>query len=223
MPSRAERRRNLFVVGGLAALIAFVAAVQVRSQAEVVRSLEGQDNTSLAFLIDDLHRANDALAIQAGELAAQRETLRSPASGAAAGQALAEEEQRLRVIEGAVAVHGPGVVIMIDAPLNAFDLQDAMNNLRVAGAEAVSVNDHRVTSSTVFRSSSAGVSIDGAGGAGPWTLSAIGDPAGLETVAASMTRSLRADQRVRVATYRADPDVRITATSGLRPLVYGST
>lgn len=116
MRSPSERLRNLVVVGGLAGLIAFVAIVQVRSQAEVVRSLEGQDNTSLAFLIDDLHRANENLSSQAEGLAIQRDGLKGAGPGAAAGRALAEEAQRLKTVEGVVPVHGPGVVITIDAP-----------------------------------------------------------------------------------------------------------
>jgi len=64
---RSHRGLTLVIVGALSAAVAFLGVVQIRSQAEVVRSLEGQDNTSLAFLIDDLHRANDALGAQAGE------------------------------------------------------------------------------------------------------------------------------------------------------------
>ncbi|MDQ2943601.1 MAG: hypothetical protein M3R21_08040, partial [Candidatus Dormibacteraeota bacterium] len=40
----------------IALLIAIVATVQIRSEAEVEKSLVGIDTTSLAFLIDDLHR-----------------------------------------------------------------------------------------------------------------------------------------------------------------------
>jgi len=221
MRSPAERLRNLVVVGGLAGLIAFVAVVQVRSQAEVVRSLEGQDNTSLAFLIDDLHRANENLSAQASGLVGQRDGLKNAGPDAGAGRALAEEDQRLKTIEGVVPVHGPGVVITIDAPLNAFDLQDAMNNLRIAGAEAIAVNDRRVITGTVFKSGSDGVSVDGVVARGPWTLAPIGEPAQMEAMAQAMTRSLHADQRVRVAAYRAEPDLRITATTGQRPFVYG--
>lgn len=222
MPSRSERARNLVAVGLLALLIAFVAAVQLRSQAATERTLEGQDNASLAFLIDDLHNSNDALAAEAVRLAGQRDELRS-GGDPTAGQALAEEQRRLKVVLGQVPVHGPGVVLTIDAPLTAFDLQDAVNNLRLAGAEALAVNDHRVITGTAIRASDAGVSIDGAAVSGPWTLAAVGDPSRLAAVAQQMTRSLRTDQRVRAATYRSDPDLQIAATSAPRPFLYGSS
>jgi len=57
----------------IALLVALVATVQIRSQAEVERSLVGIDTTSLAFLIDDLHRANDSLQAEAADLQAVRQ------------------------------------------------------------------------------------------------------------------------------------------------------
>ena len=67
----------------IALLIAIVATIQIRSEAEVERSLVGVDTTSLAFLIDDLHRANDSLKAEAADLQGRQATLRSGTSGAA--------------------------------------------------------------------------------------------------------------------------------------------
>src|SRR5258708_4099575 len=58
----------------IALLVALVATVQIRSQAEVERSLVGIDTTSLAFLIDDLHRANDSLQTEAADLQSRGHT-----------------------------------------------------------------------------------------------------------------------------------------------------
>ena len=218
---RSRRNRSALVVGLLTALLAFVAVVQVRSQAEVVRTLEGQDSTALAFLIDDLHRANDALEAQATALAARRDALRG-GSGAEAEQELRDEAQRLRVIEGLVPVHGPGVVLTVDAPLTPLDLQDALNNLRESGAEALAINDRRVIMGTTIRPAGDMVEIDGAAQRGPWTLTAIGDPGRLVGAAEQMTRGLRADPRVRRADYRSEADLAIRSTVGQRPFVYGS-
>src|SRR5258708_25620629 len=96
----------------IALLVALVATVQIRSQAEVERSLVGIDTTSLAFLIDDLHRANDSLQAEAADLQARQATLRSGTSGAA-DQGLNDEANRLRAIEGLLPVHGPGGLILI--------------------------------------------------------------------------------------------------------------
>lgn len=203
-------------------LVALLAILQLRSQAEVQRSLDTQDNTSLAFLIDDLHRANDSLQSEITTLTVQRDGLRR--SGAPAAQpALEAERERLRVIEGLDSAHGPGIVMNVDAPFTAIDLQDAVNNLRVAGAEAIAVNDHRVIASTVVRQSGSTVTIDGDAVGGPWTFQAIGDPVRLGDVAEQMTRSLRGDARVRSASYRSEDRVEIRATIAQRPFVYGTT
>src|SRR5258708_23133865 len=144
----------------IALLVALVATVQIRSQAEVERSLVGIDTTSLAFLIDDLHRANDSLQAEAADLQARQATLRSGTSGAA-DQVLNDEANRLRAIEGLVPGHGPGVGIVIDAPgLTALDLQDALNNLAAGGPEATSVNAPRLVTWRSLEQAPPGVLVD---------------------------------------------------------------
>jgi uncharacterized protein YlxW (UPF0749 family) len=201
-------------------LVALVATVQIRSQAEVERSLVGIDTTSLAFLIDDLHRANDTLQAEAADLQARKATLQSGTSGAA-DQALTDEANHLRAVEGLVPVHGPGVVIVIDAAgLTALDLQDAINNLAAGGAEATSVNDHRVVAGVAIEQTTSGVAIDGAVVSSPWTIATIGDANRLGEVADLMTQALTADRRVREATYRVEADVAIRSVVSARPFVY---
>lgn len=204
----------------IALLVALVATVQIRSQAEVERSLVGIDTTSLAFLIDDLHRANDSLLSEAADLQARQATLRSGTSGAA-DQVLTDEADRLRAIEGLVPVHGPGVVIVIDANgLSALDLQDAINNLASGGAEAIAVNDHRVVAGVAIEQTRAGVAIGGDVVPPPWTIATIGDSSRLGEVADLMTKALDADRRVREATYRVEADVAIQSVINARPFVY---
>ena len=204
----------------IALLVALVATVQIRSQAEVERSLVGIDTTSLAFLIDDLHRANDSLQAEAADLQARQATLRSGTSGAA-DQVLSDEAKHLRAIEGLVPVHGPGAVIVIDATgLTALDLQDALNNLAAGGAEAMAVNDRRVVVGVGIEQKGAGVAIDGVLVTPPWTITTIGDANRIAEVADLMTQALRADRRVRHATYRVEADVVIQSVVSERPFVY---
>ncbi|MHB8610934.1 MAG: DUF881 domain-containing protein [Candidatus Dormibacteraceae bacterium] len=221
--SSAPRRRTTgraISVWLIALLVALVATVQIRSQAEVERSLVGTDTTSLAFLIDDLNRANDSLQAEARDLQARQTTLRSGTSGAA-DQVLTDEATRLRAIEGLVPVHGPGVVIVVDAAgLTALDLQDAINNLAAGGGEALAVNDHRVIAGVAIEQTSAGVAIDGVVVAPPWTITTIGDANRLAEVADVMAKALRADRRVRQATYRVESDVAIRSVVSARPFVY---
>lgn len=215
--------RGALAVWMIALVVAFVGTVQIRSQAEVERTLVGVDPTSLAFLIDDLHRANDTLAAEGADLALRRDLLRS-GSSTAADAALEEEANQLRELEGLAPVQGPGVVIVIDARgLQSLDLQDALNNLGLGGAEAIAVNDQRVVVGVPVRDAFGQVTIGGSIVSTPWTIAAIGDPNRLAETADLMTQQLRADRRVRQATYRVEDTVVIRAVTRERPFVYGST
>jgi uncharacterized protein YlxW (UPF0749 family) len=204
----------------IALLVALIATVQIRSQAEVERSLVGIDATSLAFLIDDLHRANDSLDAETADLTRRETALQSGDTGAA-DQVLSEEADRLRAIEGLVPVHGPGVVITIDATgLQALDLQDALNNLAAGGAEALAVDDRRVVAGVPIEQTRDGVAVGGVVVEPPWKISAIGDSSRLAEVADLMTAQLSSDRRVRQAGYRVESDLAIQAVVSERPFVY---
>ena len=223
MSSRARPRASRRAVGiwVIALLVAVVATIQIRSQAEVVRSLVGTDTTSLAFLIDDLHRANDALDAEKTALSQRQATLAS-GTGTAADQVLTDEANRLRAAEGLVPVHGPGVVLVVNAAgLQALDLQDALNNLAVGGAEAIAVNDHRVVLGVPIVQTQSGVEIQGQLVPPPWTIAVIGDANRLAQAADLMTQQMRADRRVRQATYRVEADLAIGAVVSERRFVYG--
>src|SRR2546425_4223200 len=179
----------------IALLVALVATVQIRSEAEVERSLVGVDATSLAFLIDDLHRANDSLSAEKADLTQRRATLQS-GDGGAADQVLTDEAIRLRALEGLIRVHGPGIVMVIDASgLTALDLQDALNTLAAGGAEAIEVNDRRVVTGVPIAETSDGVAVDGVVVVPPWKISVIGDADRLSDIADLMSQQLRADRR----------------------------
>ncbi len=216
---RSSRARGISV-WVIALLVALVATVQIRSEVEVERSLIGLDATSLAFLIDDLHRANETLDAEKADLGQRRAALQSGQSGAA-DQELTSEASRLRALEGLVPVHGPGVVVVVDASgLTALDLQDALNNLAAGGAEAIDVNNRRVATGVPVNQSSGGVSIDGVVVAPPWTFSVIGDSNRLAVVADLMTQQMRADRRVRTATYRVESNILIRSIITEKPFVY---
>jgi len=214
------RRRTPVIVGLVVLLVTALTVIQVRSQAEVARSLEGQDNTSLAFLIDDLHRSNEQLAQEDLRLSTQRDVLRGGGTVVADAQ-LSAELKRLRIIEGLDPVSGPGVTITIDAALNEVDLQDAANNLRLGGAEAVSVAGRRVVMGSVIQQAGGTIDVDGVTvHGGPWVLVAIGNPEQLTPAADQMTRTLRSDPRVRSSSYQASSALSLAAILTPRPFVY---
>ena len=97
MSARYRNRAGGRVLGVwlIALLVALVATEQIRSQVEVERSFAGTDTASLAFLIDNLHRANDSLQAETADLTQRQLTLQS-GSDTAADQVLTDEATRLR-------------------------------------------------------------------------------------------------------------------------------
>ena len=221
MSARSRKSGGAISVWLIALLVALVATVQIRSQAEVERSFAGADTASLAFLIDSLHRSNDSLLAEIADLSQRQAKLQSGTDNAA-DQVLADEANQLRAAEGLVPVHGPGVVLVVNAVgLQAIDLQDLLNNLAVGGAEAIAVNDRRVVVGVPVEQTSGGVAIGGVQLSVPWTISAIGDANRLAQAADLMTQQMRTDRRVRQATYRVEADLVIRAIVNARPFVYG--
>ena len=226
-PAHGPRRPRSGTTGGVVAvwvialMIALVATIQLRSQAEVERSLQAADPATLAFSIDPLHRANDSLQAEVAQLNQRKTALVSGGTGTA-DQELARESLQLRMLEGLVPVHGPGVVMVLDASgLTSLDLQDALNNLGSGGGEAMAVNGHRFVVGVPIEQGSGGVTLAGVPVPAPWTIVAIGDTTRLAETADLMTQQLRGDRRVHEAAYRVEADVAIRAVVSGKPFVYG--
>src|ERR1700704_4330009 len=143
------RAQRLIVVSLIAVALGFLLVVQLRSQAAVARTLAAQDDTSVALLINDLNRANNQLIQQGAALSQQEAQIRAALTGGGTdAQAIQKELTTLREVNGELPVHGPGLQIRIQGTIMDFELQDALNNLRHAGAEAIALNGHRLIGST---------------------------------------------------------------------------
>jgi uncharacterized protein YlxW (UPF0749 family) len=212
------RAQRLIVVSLIALGLGFLLVVQLRSQAAVVRTLAAQDDTSVALLINDLNRANNQLIQQAAALAQQEAQLRQAlTAGGTDVQAVQKELVTLREVNGEVPVHGPGLQIGIQGTIMDFELQDALNNLRNAGAEAISLNGYRLVSSTPVQSHGNNLLINGHTVSSPLTLLVIGDPEQLGPAADLSASSLQTRVQVQI---QRQADIAITEVVTPRPLIY---
>ncbi len=215
---RTARAQRLIVVSLIALLLGFLLVVQLRSQAMVAKNLASQDNTSVALLINDLNRANTQLLEQSVTLEQREAALRQAlAAGGADAKAIEKELTVFKAVAGELPVHGPGLEIRIEGPLQDFEVQDALNNLRNAGAEAFALNGYRIVNGTPILSRGDRLMVAGQLVAAPYLLQAIGDPEQLQMAADLSTSSLQT--RVQVSVERK-PDLAITAVLEPRPLVY---
>ncbi len=212
------RIQRVIAVSLIALLLGFLVVVQLRSQAQVTRSLENQDNTSVALLINDLNRANTRLLQQTVALAQRQQALEQAlVAGGADAKAIERELMILRQVAGTLPVHGPGLEIRIDGPLQDFEVQDALNNLRNAGAEAFSFNGYRIVTGTPLVIRDRALYLNGQRVVAPYVLKVIGDPEQLENAADLSASSLQTHVRVSI---QRKTDVAISEVLSDRPLIY---
>jgi len=95
---------------------------------------------------------------------------------------LVAELNRVKVFNGTVEVSGPGVEVLVEGKVNALDLQDLVNELRNAGAEAIALNDQRLAVNSVVSVHEDGhLTVNGQRIDGPYRFLALGAPETLET------------------------------------------
>lgn len=94
-------------------------------------------------------------------------------------------------------LEGPGIIITMNDSLSEVgeyenpdwylihdgDILEIVNELRAAGAEAISINDERVTASSNISCGGPTINVDGKRHAVPFVIKAIGDPKRLEATA----------------------------------------
>ncbi|MCW2614264.1 MAG: hypothetical protein JWN08_1258 [Frankiales bacterium] len=193
-PSRRPRQRGVVTVAAIVVLgvVTGAAVSQVRSRQEADTGLRGQ----LAAEVGDRTAESDALDGRAEALRQELSGLREQALGAdAAGRAVAARLDELGLASATTPVRGPGVVVTLDdaAPdpernpetvedgrIRDTDVQDTVNALWGAGAEAISINGQRLTALTAKRSAGSAVLVDLLPLKPPYVLRAVGPPAQLE-------------------------------------------
>ena len=175
-------RRSLFSQVFLTFLLLVVGvliAVQLRVQRRLRVTSVDQDEQ--AVLLSELVDANSSLRAEIESLKAQREAYAHESRGAVLEELVAELN-RGKAINGMVEVSGPGVELLVDGPLTALDLQDLINELRNAGAEATALNGHRwVLNSVLVVNDKEEMTMNGHSIHRPYQVRAIGDSDTMET------------------------------------------
>lgn len=96
----------------------------------------------------------------------------------------------LGVLAGTSAVAGPGLVVTVDDAPDArssrqtvldTDLQQLVNGLWAAGAEAIAINGERITALTAIRQAGQAITVNYVDLTRPYVVSAIGNPATMPT------------------------------------------
>jgi uncharacterized protein YlxW (UPF0749 family) len=177
-----SRRRGALAVTAVAFLLGALLVIQLRAQSAQggLNALSAQDLTTL---IANLNAGNDELRTEIGDLQAQLDDLRSTtAAGRSNVGALQTELQRIRLWAGLDPVQGQGVTLTVAGPVDAAGVNDLLNELRLAGAEALAVEGVRVVPGSVVGGNPGGLSIENTALPSPVHVQAIGDPANLQAI-----------------------------------------
>jgi uncharacterized protein YlxW (UPF0749 family) len=163
----------------VALLIGLLLVGQLRSQARPTElsTLSAQDLSTLIETLSDRNRE-----LRSG-LADVREQLReyrvAEAQGQSALDVSREDLRRITAFSGEASVEGQGIVLTATGDLDAIALNDLLNELRNAGAEALAVDGIRVAAASVCVQGANSLEIDGTPIAQAFTIRAVGDPEGL--------------------------------------------
>ncbi|HEV3474133.1 MAG TPA: DUF881 domain-containing protein [Actinomycetota bacterium] len=188
----AERRQG-FVLPVVLVVMGFVTAAALAQERVREEELPGRTG-ELVDLIRRRQAAIHELSAEVRDLNGRLQDVRSSA-GRESEQLrdLVEDIRRLRGPAGLGGVTGPGLVVeledssqvattrgeLTDFRIQDVDLQLVVNALWTAGAEAVSINGRRVTSTTAIREAGDAVLVNFTAVSSPYRVSAIGDPEAL--------------------------------------------
>lgn len=121
-------------------------AMQIRSYAGVEEKIRDTDAGDIFHEIYALKTANESLKDEISALEARLEQYSTQTSGYAT---MSAEIEKNEILLGDKPIQGPGVQITIASPaLSLEEFVDTTNELWAAGAEAVTVNEIRLTDAT---------------------------------------------------------------------------
>jgi uncharacterized protein YlxW (UPF0749 family) len=222
LPPATGHRSPMLVV------IAVLIGALLATSALALRVPETSANKVKTYLVGRIEAMRGHAETQTRLIATVRREIDTAQAAALSQQSetvLAAELSRLELAAGTVPVTGPGLVLTVDDaktevdpknpnvdPLTATgpdlgkvigtDLQRIVNGLWQAGAEAISVNGHRLTSRAAIRFAGEAILVDYRPLTRPYVITAIGEPGSLSVEFAggdggSYLQSLEANYRIR--------------------------
>ena len=164
-------------------VLGFMLAIQFRTTQDIKESKPIQRIEVLTERLKNLEEENQSLQNELNDMRSS--------SGEEHSQKMAQD---IVLLSGSTAVEGPGIIINIDdssqkstagEDMNLYlvhdeDLLKVINELRAAGAEAISINGQRLTATSEIRCAGPTVSVNNVRSAPPFEIRAIGSINDLE-------------------------------------------
>ena len=173
-------------------VLGLMVSIQFRTVKQGVGPVSEYRARELATQLKKLKDENAKLLNAKNEYEAKIKEYEDTASqGSVSAKILKEELDKARILAGTEDVEGQGITVIVDDlkfsekvnyPLISYSmLLELLNELNAAGAEAVSVNDQRIISTSEIRQvGGIHININTVSYAPPFVFKAIGDPKTLE-------------------------------------------
>jgi uncharacterized protein YlxW (UPF0749 family) len=181
-----HRPTSQLTIAAVALVLGLLVVTQLRSQAESsgLAQLSSQD---LTVLVANLNARNDQLRREASSLEGELATLKANQSrGDVSVDEITADLERVRAYAGLEPVAGPGVTISIHGRIDGAGVEELINELRNAGAEAIAADGVRVVTGVVVTGAPGEAQVDGKRLGDVFELAAIGAP---DKLTGSLTRS----------------------------------
>jgi len=177
--------RSQLSLAAVSAILGLLIVVQLRGQAGG-SELQSKTAQELTSIVANQNTENDRLRAEVSSLQVQLGELKSDrANGATSVDQLESELGRIRAWAGLDPIAGRGVRITVSGEIAAVAVDDLLNELHNAGAEAIAIGDLRVVARTSVGGVPGSLDVDGFLLRDPFIIEAIGKP---ETLVGSLTR-----------------------------------
>ena len=216
MMAVARNPRSQLTIAAVLGILGILVIGQLRGQAAVpgLAALSAQE---LTLVIANLNTRNDQLRTEIASLDQQAKALESAtANGQTTVDQLRADLARIRAWSGATGLSGPGISISVRGPIGGDGVEDILNELRNAGAEAIVVGDVRVVPGIVVAGAPGAISIENTALSDVFEIRAIGSP---EILLGTLTRAGGVIAQI-VATY---PHAQVSVTPLTRVEIPAST
>ena len=186
MPHRQKRKWHLTLALALLVLGILISA-QIQTQNRLELDLSAQTSSDLTIMVNNLSEKRQSLSLEVSRL---ERTLNSYLDDYSDNSELFSsveiESERLSKIVGTTEVYGSGITVELSQDMYPLykDVLDIVNELWAAGAEAVAINDYRLSerSYIYFEDTDEGtfITVDNNRLSFPIVISAIGNSSTLE-------------------------------------------
>lgn len=180
MPEKSPKTSRLLSFCVALTFLSFAIVCQINFESNSVQSLESQSTENLVAMVRSLNDYRN-------RLNAELAVLERTESSRSVTVSLEQQLNSARIFSGAAAVSGPGISVTITADYDLYstDVIDIVNEMKVSGAEAIAINNQRVTNKSRITQETdldehLFLALDGERLLTPIVITAIGDPATLE-------------------------------------------